>query len=168
LNNIKSNFSKHTIKRYIDLKNYFLEEDEELIIKNPIIYEIFEAPIEEKEGELMFLITILYPGKVKDEFFMTRGHYHILENTAEIYIGLQGEGLVLCQTKKKDFEVVNIFPNKIIYIPPCWAHRTVNITDKPLIFFGVYPANAGHDYETIEKEGFIKRVFIRNGNIEIK
>jgi len=153
------------VRRYRDIKNIFLNEDEKLEKENPVIYEVFEAPVPENEGDLMFLITILYPGKVKGEFFMTKGHYHTVENTGEVYMGLRGKGLILCQTKEGDFEAVPIEPNKVVYIPPFWAHRSVNISDEPLVFFAVYPAHAGHDYGTIEKTGFLKRVFSKDGEV---
>lgn len=37
----------------------------------------------------------------------------------------------------------------------------VNTGDEPLIFFAVYPADAGHDYGTIERDGFPRRVVRR-------
>lgn len=157
----------HIVRKYNDVKHIFKTTDPALEKDNPVIYEVFEGPIQETEGELMFLITILYPGTVNGEFFMTKGHYHTIENTAEVYLGLQGKGLILCQTKEGNFEVVEIGPNRVVYIPPFWAHRTVNVSNEPLIFFAVYPAHAGHDYETIEKEGFKKRVFKGKGEGEI-
>lgn len=157
-----------TVRRYNDIKRIFHQIDPELEQENPIVYEVFEAPIAEKEGDLMFLITILYPGKVKNEFFMTKGHYHVVEDTAEVYLGLKGKGLVLCQTKEGDFESHEISPNRVVYIPPFWAHRTVNISSEPLVFFGIYPAHAGHDYKSIELSGFKKRVFFENGQVCIR
>jgi len=157
-----------TVRRYSDVKHIFHEIDPKLERENPIIYEVFEAPIAEKEGDLMFLITLLYPGRVKNEFFMTKGHYHVFENTAEVYLGLKGKGLVLCQTRNGDFESHEICPNKVVYIPPYWAHRAVNTSSELLVFFGVYPAHAGHDYKSVEAEGFKKRVFFENDKICIR
>lgn len=157
----------HIVRRYNDIKNIFKNIDENLEKENPVIYEVFEASIPQKEGELMFLITVLHPGKVKDEFFMTKGHYHEIENTSEVYLGIKGKGLVLCQTKDGEFSAVSIEPHRVVYIPPCWAHRTVNISNESLIFFGVYPAHAGHDYKTIEETGFLKRIFYKEGEVKI-
>jgi len=150
---------RRIVRRYRDIMGIFQAVDPTLESENPVVYEVFEAPIPEAEGELMFLVTILYPGDVKGEYFMTKGHYHVVEGTAEVYLGLQGKGLILCQTKEGDFEAVEMTPSSVVYIPPYWAHRTVNVSDEPLVFFAVYPAHAGHDYETIEREGFKKRVF---------
>jgi Glucose-6-phosphate isomerase (GPI) len=43
---------------------------------------------------------------------------------------------------------------ELVYVPPYWAHRTVNIGDEPLSVFCIWPANAGHNYGDKEKEGF--------------
>lgn len=144
------------------MKNMFLKEDPDLEQKNPIVYEVFEVPTSEKAGDLIFLITVLHPGTVQGEYFMTKGHYHLIDETAEVYYGLQGKGLILCQNRDGDFQVLEIERNKAVYIPFSWAHRSVNVSNEPLVFFAVYPANAGHDYETIEKFGFKKRVFAKN------
>jgi glucose-6-phosphate isomerase len=46
----------------------------------------------------------------------------------------------------------------VAYVPPRWAHRTVNTGDEPFVFFAVYPGQAGHDYGAIEETGFTQRV----------
>ncbi len=54
-----------------------------------------------------------------------------------------------------------------MYVPPFWAHRSVNTGTDPLVSLCVYPAEAGHNYGDIEKEGFPLRVFKRAGKLEI-
>jgi glucose-6-phosphate isomerase len=49
-------------------------------------------------------------------------------------------------------------PGDLSYIPGKWAHRTINTGDAPLVFFAIWPVDAGHDYESIEKSGFLRRV----------
>lgn len=159
-----SNFpGRHIVRRYRDVKNVFLKQDPLLEKENPIVYEVFEVARSNREGDLTFLITIIHPGTVQGEYFMTKGHFHEKEPTAEVYYGLSGKGLILCQNKSGDFEAVPIEKDKVVYIPPFWAHRSVNISSEPLVFLAVYPAHAGHDYETIEKCGFKKRVFAQDG-----
>jgi len=53
--------------------------------------------------------------------------------------------------------------NRMVYVPPCWAHRSINTGDESLISFCVYPGDAGHNYGDIAQQGFPKRVFIRDG-----
>ena len=57
-------------------------------------------------------------------------------------------------------------PGRAIYVPPYWAHRTVNTGEEPLVSFYVYPGNAGHNYGDIEKEGFPVRMLKRGGKLE--
>ena len=40
------------------------------------------------------------------------------------------------------------------HVAPYWADRTANAGSEGFIFFGVYPADAGHRNGTIESEGF--------------
>jgi glucose-6-phosphate isomerase len=56
----------------------------------------------------------------------------------------------------------------MVYVPPYWAHRSINSGNEPLISFCVYPGDAGHNYGDIKEEGFPKRIFIRNDNIIIE
>jgi glucose-6-phosphate isomerase len=51
----------------------------------------------------------------------------------------------------------------MVYVPPYWAHRSINTGDEPLVSFCVYPGDAGHNYGDIATEGFPRRVFIRDG-----
>jgi len=55
-----------------------------------------------------------------------------------------------------------------VYVPPFWAHRSVNTGDEPLISFCVYPADAGHNYGDIEKQGFPQKITRRDGRVEIR
>jgi glucose-6-phosphate isomerase len=50
-------------------------------------------------------------------------------------------------------------PGCISYIPGEWAHRTINTGDTPLVLFAIWPIDAGHDYESVERYGFLRRVF---------
>jgi hypothetical protein len=52
---------------------------------------------------------------------------------------------------------------QMVYVPPFWAHRSVNTGREPLVSFCVYPAEAGHNYGDIAGEGFPQRVFRRGG-----
>jgi glucose-6-phosphate isomerase, archaeal len=59
------------------------------------------------------------------------------------------------------------FPGRMVYVPPFWAHRTVNTGEEPLVSFCAYPGDAGHNYGDIEKEGFPLRVFKRAGVVQV-
>ena len=55
---------------------------------DPLVYEVHQYDVPNVVGELIPCTTILYPGKVGDEFFMTKGHFHEVRDRAEIYYGL--------------------------------------------------------------------------------
>ena len=134
---------------------------------DPLVYEVHQYDVAEYAGELMVCTTILHPGKVGDEFFMTKGHFHEVRDRAEIYFGLQGEGqLVLARDGAA--EAVPMSPGVVAYVPPYWAHRTVNTGREPFVFLAVYPGDAGHDYGTIETEGFPQRVLERDGQVLVE
>lgn len=125
---------------------------------NPLIYEVYNVELPENKEHVQHCTTILYPGRIGEEFFMTKGHYHETINRAEIYFCLKGRGVLIMQTKDGRFSSLDMVPGSIAYVPPYWAHRTVNTGNEPLVFFAAYPGDAGHDYGEIEQEGFIKVV----------
>jgi glucose-6-phosphate isomerase, archaeal len=104
-------------------------------------------------------ISIVHPGKVGNEFFMTKGHFHAVLETAEIYYCLKGEGRMVMEDPEGNSRVETLLPGRILYVPPCWAHRSVCTgRSDDLVTFFIYPGNAGHDYGTIEQQGFRKLV----------
>ncbi len=121
---------------------------------DPVIYETFEPPIPEASGHLKFGITVLSPGRVGREYFMTKGHYHVQRQTAEVYVGLRGRGYLVMQTEQGARRAVPVEPGSVVYVAPGWAHRTVNTGDEPLVVFYAFPADAGHDYHAIARSGF--------------
>ena len=98
---------------------------------------------------------------------MTKGHYHAVRETAEIYLPLCGEGYLLLKGPDGICDAQPMKRGRMVYAPPGWAHRSVNTSDAPLISFCVYPGQAGHNYGNIEEEGFPKRIFKINGRIRI-
>jgi glucose-6-phosphate isomerase len=94
---------------------------------------------------------------------MTKGHYHKVLQTVEIYLCLRGSGYMLMKTKYGNFTAEPMARGRMVYVPPYWAHRSVNTGSEPLVSFCVYNAEAGHNYGDIETEGFVKRVLRVNG-----
>lgn len=133
-----------------------------------IIYEVYEKLTPRVPGELIQGISIVHPGKIGKEFFMTKGHFHSTINTAELYFCLKGNGYMMMEDIEGTCIIKEFTPNTAVYIPGGWAHRSININnDEDLITIFVYPANAGHDYATIESKGFRKLVIQENGNPKI-
>ncbi len=129
-----------------------------------LIYEVYTATeLPEEEGQVLHCTTIIYPGKVGDELHMTKGHYHAKRDRGEVYVGLSGEGCVLLHLEDGTVRSVPMGPGTAAYVPPYWAHRTVNTGSAPFSFFSAWPGDAGHDYATIERVGFAKIMVWRDG-----
>ena len=100
---------------------------------------------------------------------MTKGHFHAILETGEVYYCLGGRGRMVMETPEGDWHVAEMIPGSVVYVPPRWAHRTVNTSDaQDLVLFWVFPANAGHDYGSIERQGFRKRVVAREGVVAVE
>lgn len=157
----------HLVRRASDMRGHYADEAAlEALIKeqgDPLHYEVFEKDVPEQYGHVRFCISKTQPGRVGEEFFMTKGHYHTIAQTAEIYLCLRGEGYMLMKTAEGDCVFERMTRHRMVYVPPYWAHRTINTGSEPLISFCAYPADAGHNYGDIEEEGFPKRCFLRNG-----
>ena len=159
-------FDNYTVRRASSMRGYYADESAlDDIVKNgdPIHYEVFERSVPQVYGNFTTGISKLYPGKVGDEFFMTKGHYHQVIETGEVYVCLRGGGYLIMKTKQGDFSALRMERGKVAYVPPSWAHRSVNTGDEPLVSFFIYNAESGHNYGDIETEGFIKRVIARDG-----
>ena len=156
-----SRYDSHTVRRLSSMAGYYQASDaftDLLAVDDPIHYEVFGIDRPAVAGELISGITRLYAGKVGQEFFMTKGHYHAVLETGEIYYALQGQGMMVMETPEGEWRVEPFAAGQVVYVPPRWAHRTVNTGDTPLSFFWVCPAHAGHDYGTVADRGFRKVV----------
>jgi len=161
---------RRLVRRASDMRGYYADAaalEESIRRGDPVHYEVEEIPVPETRGNLMYCISRVLPGRVGEEFFMTKGHYHADAGAAEVYLGLRGEGLVLMKTSGGKFRAQRMSRGRGVYVPPFWAHRTVNTGRQPLCFFCVYPADAGHNYGDIAAEGFPRRVFRRRGKAAI-
>jgi len=130
---------------------------------DPLVYEFHELGLPESEGNVAFGTSIVYPGKVGDEYYMTKGHFHTFLNTAEVYYCIGGKGLMLMENPEGDWDVKAFAPGQAVYVPGRYAHRSINTGREPLITFYAFRADAGHDYGTIESKGYRKIVVERDG-----
>jgi len=138
----------------------------EEIVKNGDmpIYDFFElGQIPETAGDLKFGTSIVFPGKVGDEYFMTKGHFHTILETGEVYYCLAGKGAMLMETPEGDVELKELTPGVAVYVPPRWAHRSINTCTETMVTFFAFRSDAGHDYGTIEQKGYRKLVVERDG-----
>ena len=116
-----------------------------------------------EEGQIPHGATRILPGSIGSECHMTKGHYHARREQGEVYFGLSGRGLLLMQTEDGATSELEMSAGSAAYVPPFWAHRTVNIGAEDFVFFSAWEARAGHDYGTIERDGFRKLVLMRAG-----
>ncbi|MBM3709686.1 MAG: glucose-6-phosphate isomerase [Actinobacteria bacterium] len=165
-NEIISNFDNHIVRKLSSMKSQYMDSQayEDLLKKeDSLVYEVYEKLAPELPGELMQGMSIVHPGKVGDEYFMTKGHFHKVLDTAEIYYCLKGHGYMMMETMDGEWQAEELKPQISLYIPGSWAHRSINIDDnEDLVTLFCYPAIAGHDYATIEEKGFKKLLIERD------
>jgi glucose-6-phosphate isomerase len=156
-------------RRLSDMAGMYLDSEAEsrlLAEGDPLIYEVYQYDVEPVVNELLVCTTILHPGTVGEEYFMTKGHFHEEPDRAEAYYGISGNGFLVVGKDGTGREV-EMGPGICAYVPPYWAHRTVNTGDEPFVFLAVYPGDAGHDYGTIETDGFPQRLLKRDGGVHV-
>ena len=125
---------------------------------DPLVYEFYELGAPEHPGDLAFGASICYPGKVGNEYFMTKGHFHTILDTAEVYYALSGEGAMMTESPEGDVALRPLRPGHAVYVPKRYAHRSVNTGTSPLVTFFVFRGDAGHNYGAIETKGYRKLV----------
>lgn len=98
---------------------------------------------------------------------MTKGHFHQTENRAEYYWGIEGKGMLLLMDKEGNTWAEEMVAGTLHYINGYTAHRVANTGDTTLVFGACWPSDAGHDYETIARHGFSKRLLNKAGKPEL-
>ena len=163
--------SQTTTKRHLSKMKGMYADDlayEQLLSEgDPLLYEFYELELPAESGELLFGTSIVNPGKVGNEYYMTKGHFHTILETAEVYYCLSGEGILLMENPEGDWDIQEMKPGSAVYVPPRYAHRSINTGNVPLVMFFVFRADAGHDYGTIETKGYRKLVVEQDGQIAI-
>ena len=146
-------------RRLVDMTGMYSSDVED---RDRLIYTVHLMQVPEENSEIQCSTTILEPGTVGDEFHMTKGHFHKVRDRSEVYVGLSGTGMLVMATEDGRHAVEPMEPGTVNYVPGGWAHRSVNVGAEPLVFFAAYVGDAGHDYATIEEEGF--PVVVLKGN----
>ena len=147
-------------KRLSELERIFQDEegrDRDVRMRgDPLVYEVMEY--REEGSDLFFGTTTIFPGKVGNEFYMTRGHFHRRRDMAEVYYTHHGTGVLLLESRTGQSELVEMHPGLCAFIPPDWAHRSINVGDDRLVFVWVCNPQAGHDYAEISSCGMRRLV----------
>lgn len=150
-----------SLRKIADLRGVFADEEvRQSLEQNAIVYRVqcFFPVSEEVEGGLFWGNTLIEPGVVGDEYFMTKGHFHARRNRGEYYIATAGAGalILMSEDRRTWFEAMR--PGTVHYIPGHTAHRVANTGSQVLSFLACWPSDAGHDYETIAANGFGARL----------
>jgi len=154
-----------TVRRLSDMKGHYQDQAavQELLSEDPILYRVYMTSTPDQDLQLLTAMSVIEPGKVGAEYYMTKGHFHEDQQAPEVYLTLLGEGKIVMMGRNGQSEVLPMFPGAISYIPGGWAHRTINTGNCPLAFFCVWPAEAGHDYAGVADRGFPLLVLDQDG-----
>ena len=143
---LKRNFDRKVVRKFKDMSDRY--KNIEGVKGNPLIYTVYIIDFDCFESGL----TVLEPGTVNGEFYITKGHKH-KKPTKEIYILLSGKGKLLIQGKTA--QVFELKKGKTYVLPKNKGHRLINIGSKKLEVLTIYEKKAGHNYNF----KFTKRVF---------
>jgi glucose-6-phosphate isomerase len=143
---LKKYCDKKIIRKFNDMKDGFKNSKD--IKGNPILYVVYIKSL----GNFEIGLTVINPGTINSEFYMTKGHKH-KKSTNEIYTLLDGKGKLMLQKRKN--KIIELKKGDFDIIPKKTAHRLINTGKKKLEVLTIYPKNAGHDYNF----KFAKRVF---------
>ena len=154
-------------KRLSDLAGVYADADAFRVLvregDDPLVYAVEDLKPSNAPGDMIFGVTRMIPGKVSDEYFVTRGHIHAKANRPEIYYGESGTGLMLLESPQGESRIVEITARSVCYVPPFWIHRSVNVGDDDLIMTFAYPADSGQDYQIIARSGGMRQRIVDDG-----
>jgi glucose-6-phosphate isomerase, archaeal len=150
-----------SVKTLSQLPGIFADEDARCAMDpNTVVYRVQAwCPVPEgTEGAQFWGTTVIEPGQVGPEFFMTHGHFHLKRNRTEYYGTTEGQGALILMNEDRETRMEMMLPGSLHFIPPNTAHRVANTGTVPLRFVACWPSDAGHDYDSIRKLGFSARL----------
>jgi glucose-6-phosphate isomerase len=157
---------RETVKTLGQLETIFLHEDARLAADpNTVVYRVQAwCPVPEgTEGAQFWGSTVIEPGQVEAEYFMTHGHFHLKRTRTEYYATIAGEGALILMDETRRTWMEPMSPGSLHFIPPNTAHRVANSGKMPLRLVACWPSDAGHDYDAIRRFGFGARLLNVNG-----
>jgi glucose-6-phosphate isomerase len=147
-----------SVRRLGELTSLF-ERPEAVADPDQVVYEIYGCPSDDTdEPALLYATTILHPGDVAGECFMTRGHFHTKPERGEFMVTLNGKGKAVLMDREGNGFTEDMAPGSIHNIDGRLAHRVANTGDEPLVFLVTWMSDCGHDYASIAEKGFSVRV----------
>ncbi len=137
--------SRPSIKRRLsDMKGMFSDQkayEAECQRDNRLVYEYFDMGVPHTEKDVAYGTSIVYPGKIGAEYHMTKGHFHTVLDTTEVYYCLRGHGYLMMENPEGEVEARELKPGLALYVPKRYAHRSINVSaTEQLITFFAFPA----------------------------
>ncbi|WP_304684396.1 glucose-6-phosphate isomerase family protein [Ileibacterium valens] len=133
-----------------------------------IIYEVTLKESSPETGHLHWGHIILNPGKINDEYFMTRGHYHVNDHTEEYVLCMSGYGFLMYLDKDGNCWCEEMEEGSLHHIPAGVGRRIINLDDQPLHLSFCVPADSGTQEFDFEGGVFPCRIFEDNGEPAIR
>lgn len=165
---LMQNGTGHYQKRLSDLAGLYADDEafkrQLSSAGDAVVYEVTEWRPAVRSGDMIFGLTRMSPGKIGNEYYLTRGHIHAVADRPEIYYGQRGVGLMLLESPDGETRIVEIHPQTACYVPPYWIHRSVNTGDDDLVMLFAYPADAGQDYDIIARSGGMRKRVVDDGH----
>jgi glucose-6-phosphate isomerase len=161
---------RESVKTLGQLENIFLNEGARRTMdQNTVVYRVQAwCPLPDgTEGGQFWGTTVIEPGQVGSEYFMTHGHFHQKRNRTEYYAVVDGEGALILMDESRKTWMEPMFPGTVHFIPPNVAHRVANTASVRLRLIACWPSDAGHDYEAIRVLGFSARLLNVKGKASL-
>lgn len=125
-----------------------------------LVYRVEENRVGSGSGALILGTSTMQPGRVGEEYAVTRGHLHRVADRAEVYHCLAGRGVMLLDTVDGESRALEMTPGVAVHVPGHWVHRSVNVGDEPLMTAFVYNEDAGQDYDLIARAGGMAQLVV--------
>lgn len=98
-------------------------------------------------------LSVLEPGRIGDEYAMTRGHIHANHEYSELLLRGQRRRDAAGDHRRRQRGRRTAGQGRAVYVPGHWVHRSVNVGDDRFVTLFCYGSVAGRDYGIIERAG---------------
>lgn len=132
--------------------------------EHELVYWVDDHRYQEGAGALIVGTSTLLPGRIGNEFAVTRGHIHAVSDRAELYFCMSGRGVMQMETLDGQTSAIELTPGQAVNVPGHWIHRSVNVGDEPFVTLFCYAADAGQDYGVIADAGGMKHNIVVDGS----
>ncbi|MDA8200578.1 MAG: hypothetical protein M0Z54_14340 [Thermaerobacter sp.] len=124
---------------------------------DPVIYEVYTWPTQGSgPTDLDVSLTVLMAGRLGDEPFHTKGHFHLDPDGPEYVSVVSGDGILERATRSGLVESVALRRGVQTLVPAGWAHRVLNPGPTPLAFVSIASRHVGHDYAGVGRVGWVR------------